>query len=125
MKPTNEELNRVAAEVCGWVYYSNVPGYSDGWRHEESDHAILLNYPYDKPLDYCTDRNALPELWRMVTDRTKQAAMIVCILQNIPVSAPPGINTQFWMMMTATPRTIVIAALKAIDKWPAEWEAGE
>ena len=45
---TNEELNRIIAEWCGWIYV-------DGWHH------MLHPNPNDEPPNYCTDLNAIHE----------------------------------------------------------------
>jgi hypothetical protein len=110
-KPTDEELNRVAAEVCGYSVFPDTQTIMP--------QAMSCIRQSDCP-DYCNDRNALPELWEKVEEAAKIVRFFQVLAEDCMNSGP-----SMWHRFTTSPRKHVIAALKALDKWPDEWEVRE
>lgn len=97
MTPTNDQLNRLAAELLG---RNDIP-------------------------DFCTDRNALPQLWATVEAAGKRADYLNCL--QMEVWAQTGVTWDSrtdaeWGAATAESRTVTIAALKALSAWPDDWQ---
>ncbi len=134
-QPDDSVLNEAMAMACGWRWY--VPSEAGALR----DWAMLL--PPDafleelKPIeeaeigerergrprlpDYCTDRNSLPEIYAALLVAGAKAKFLRYYVamhrRNGAVST--------WSMITGCPRLQVIAALRALEKWPEEWVVEE
>lgn len=128
MKPSDEELNRAAAEACGWkeirphlkgaymtTPFKGIP--PEKRRGGQQDNGPLFH----SPPDYCTDRNALPELWAAVEESDKldafesEANMLLIEQRELR-----GRTFAIGLLM-APARLHVLAALKALGRWPEEW----
>lgn len=112
-RPTDEELNRVAAEVCGWV---PIPEEEDGWTN-----GTQKRWP--RPPDYTTDRNALPELLGKVRLYDPDDFGYELQHQIWPEIEEFGEfdGDELISVLVAPCRLVVIAALKALNAWKEEW----
>jgi hypothetical protein len=90
-------LNEAAARLCGRT------------THRDT---------YVKPPNYCTDRNALPELWEVFA-KSGTRLLFECELHEFHKE---DISSEVWQMITAPVYKHVIAALKACDVWTSEME---
>jgi hypothetical protein len=122
MTPTNEQLNRRAAEVLGW---EDVVQFGANRGENGIKQGTWMGVPPGEIYknrrsvpDFCTDRNALPELWAKVDDYSK----VSCYLQELS-GMPSSTAQEMFEMIAATPRQHTIAALKALDAWPEDWSA--
>lgn len=109
MTPTDDMLDAVAAKVCGWI--------DDGFpRTIAPDGRKTFGYP-----QYHEDRNALAEIWRVVEAANKRGAL-VAYLTAPDFAQKLELPVVLWNCHIAAPRRVVIAALKALGAWPAEWD---
>jgi hypothetical protein len=120
----NEQMNRVAAEACGWTEIGKYPSprSSMGYALPPGKEADYLNYR-DVP-DFCKDRNALPQLWKKVEDANKIDDFLRYLLcTNNPLYKDwpvPHCNPSYvidWLLATAPPKHHVIAFLRALGLW--------
>lgn len=145
-KPTNEQLNEAAARLCGWVdiAYLFKGGFNQDGTIRENRHICLMRptdvgsrYDVIEPDGtetrirqgnlprYCTDRNALPELWEAVEKKERRARFITYLMLNSTAnpkhhdSGAPYVKA--WNAVTSTPKQQTEAALRALDAWPDDW----
>ena len=113
MKPEFErELNAAAARLTDWEEVPVFNEYSASWRKGEA-------FSYGTP-QFCTDRNALPELWERIEDWWEfDKALLKSVFPIGPV--PDGWNCHK-AQMTAEPHLHVIAALRACNAWTESLE---
>jgi len=119
--PTREQINRAAAQACGWEYLP--PQYCERCNVA---HERVLPWKKDgkgrkEPPDFCSDCNALPSLMEAVTEADKWDELTDLLWLN-------G-NRQYYRpqdavkaALTATPAQVTEAALKALGRWPCEEE---
>ena len=104
--PTNRQLNEAMGELCKvpiqtWVYMNIT--------------CKIKTLP-----DYCNDRNTLPELWAFL--RSYQSGFgFDNYLRELCQNRPPC-YAEIGVALIAPCRAHVIAALKACNAWPEEWE---
>jgi len=55
---TDDEINRVIAEWCGWEYVSNGCGYETRYVGTPSETRVFVPVP-----NYCDDLNAVHQAW--------------------------------------------------------------
>ena len=121
MKPTDAQLEEAMALAIGWKYYPENREWVD-----KDGNPYWSRWPYPR---YCTDRNALPEVWKAV--RAEQGASYLFVeelgrLCSAPLHSYPAADEGCYSILcedamtfaTAEPRLHVIAALKSLDKWP-------
>jgi hypothetical protein len=113
MIPTNQQINELAATACGW---EPIPEEEDGWTNGREKR-------WPRPPDYCTDRNALPELWAKVESRPA-CGQYAGILRDLLRDGNDWQVIRF-ELITASPLLHTIAALKALNQWPDDWELPE
>lgn len=134
MIPTKEEINRLAAEACGY----KVVGWNDVLEVPLRYGEYLLVNPAGRIVShhgrsteawawsdapkFCSDRNALPELWKVVKAQEKTVECMTALQELIE---RPGHLSAVWPYVTASPLLQTIAALKALSVWPDEWEIPE
>jgi hypothetical protein len=109
MIPTNQQINELAATACGWV---PVPEEEDGWTNGKEKR-------WPRPPDFCTDRNALPELLMKTKYLEGEFGGILGRLIR------PHAHVFLWDALMASPLLVTIAALKALNQWPDDWELPE
>ena len=122
-RPTEQEINRKAAEVCGWREVTFEHPYLEGWTRS---HSILWVHPtnqYSVSIpNFCRDRNALPALLEEMVRRDSFSDYTFIgelgALRGIP---PTEGRLAPWAfrLMTSSPREITEAALRALGAW--EW----
>ena len=128
MKPTNREINELAAVTCGWRFSENRSLNSDSackpsglgtckWVEPQS------NASYDSCPDYCNDRDALHELL-VVVEKTQDpydyGMYFGKTLREVDPTLPR--NPSWSEVVTRPARILAIAALKTLGKWPEDWE---
>jgi hypothetical protein len=149
--PTDAQLNEAMARALGmkevgtYRYARMQYTYRDGrvlrcntWRKidvdlqphqeilEEYNETALMYWGFGEPepvKDYCNDRNTLPEIWAAIEKAKVHKSVFFSALN--PLVNPNNrrdIANQWWAITTATPKQHVIAALKALNAWPGEWE---
>lgn len=123
VKPTpNFKINTlVAIALCDWSYDRQATSDTDAqgtiqWKKFNAEGICIVST--DAPPEYCTDRNALPELWQALT-RLRIRTKFWGHLNELIQKQEPRLTS--WEYMTADPRHQAIAALKAAGKWPEEW----
>lgn len=149
MIPTDEDLNRAAALSCGWKWYMHpdpaptLQGRKTAFlipdREADASLVLLPGEPeteiiryYGQPPrcpvpDFCQDRNALPELLAVVSQKITTMRLFV---ENLHQGHTFQHSTAGWKLMCfhmllTPPRDIVIASLKALGRWKAEWDTQE
>lgn len=128
MIPTDEMIDRACAEVCGWRDVVNYQQPANGKRGIKA--GTQMGIPPSEVYksrqripNYCNDKNALPELLAAVLKNStyKFASNLPCgsVDEWGRYCVEPDV---FVEMLAGEHRVIVVAALKALGKWPAEWE---
>lgn len=119
MQPTVEEINKLAAEACGWTEIE--PDYAGRLQGRNPEGRV---YPYVP--NYCTDRNALPELLDMVFEKGSPTIFShefrhLCIehLQE------RWQKSKTFAVASAPALLVTVAALRALGKWPDDAEVLE
>ena len=120
MKPTNEELNTLAARLCGWKIGKvdrpydwalfDPSGKLMGYEDEPMQEYLFTRYAPD----YCNRRDYLPEIWDEITRRKLRTYFYFDCFSGEPLGD--------WSRMTADPRAHVEAFVKACGEWKKEWE---
>jgi hypothetical protein len=117
IRPTNQEINGIAAELCVWKRCGGSSGFSMfGWLNPNGD------YVGDCP-DFCGDANLLPRLLDEVAKRERRTkyTYIYTLGKLLPDTGESGPSE--WLFERAPLRLKVIAALMACERWPKEWNA--
>lgn len=104
-KPTNEQLNEAAARTCGHMISNTIRFGERKWYSLKGE--IL-------PRDYCTDRNALPELWDALEKASHRFEFLGCIRNKLE-------EAHDWTVHTSDPRLQVICFLHVMGQWPEDW----
>jgi len=102
IRPTDEQLNRAAAELCGYSIY-----YAEAW-------ATVPNF--------CTNRNALPELWNVIEANGTSEVFLNSLWHQMQTLHTDYDRFSQWYLATAPPKMHVIAALISCMAWLADWE---
>ena len=105
-RPSDAKLNAKMSEVCG--------------RSKEAGSPLP---------DYCTDRNALPEIWALLEANKKGRIHAVWVMSLVTNGMPsilwPALETNLWLLVTAPPRFHVETALRILGHWNSRWEASQ
>lgn len=101
ISPTDAQINRLVHEKLLGEEYE----FSDASRREFKDIP-----------DYCNDRNALPDVYTVLLCAHKHGYFI----EELNLYGEVHWHTA-WRYIVAHPKVQVIAALKALGKWPADW----
>jgi len=112
--PSDNDLNRAMMNACG---YEICPNNSELWHDAEAEKRNLFKWMRAK--DYCGDRNLLPEVIDALPDDAKFE--FTELLETACRS-----KHKIWYGLELPMRSVVVDALKALDKWEPGWdEEGE
>ena len=135
--PTDQMLNEAMAIVCGRERCITVVDGPLGndfdvvtWCLHGDETDCTLEDPYDPVYglstcwlpEYCTNRNALAEVWSVVKKADKDYEFMHEVFHIADGEWPSSEFDAVWLAKTVPPRIDVIAALKVLGKWPAEWK---
>lgn len=126
MTPTDEQLNESMARACGWRRVTGTEAHApemfykpDTWLDAEGRRSRAGAH------DYCNDRNALPEVYAALEAAGATEKYLMALRRLVDDGAAQIAYGQWWAVQTAEPRLQVIAALRALNRWPAEWTLPE
>jgi hypothetical protein len=107
---TNEQINIVIAEACGWIIVKAGDGSLIGKLKNEQG-------PMDEIPDYCNDLNAMHEAEKALTIKQKQR-YATALSNDLSDSAPTDSCHTVWSdTIHATALQRAEAFLKTINKW--------
>lgn len=132
VRPSREEVNRKAAEACGWTLrkfhrctakhprkMKSPVDRTTPWTEHEG--WFPPGKDYELPLPRFTeDRNALPPLLLAV----EKAGMAQRFTSELAIILDCGAYSFAWYAVNATAAQVTEAALRALGKWPAHWLGG-
>ncbi len=118
--PTVEQIEELAAKACGWLYREE----DRSWQTPQGEFRFS-RWPYPR---YLTDQNALPELLTKVEAAGVGALEVFCLI--LWANGEDGkmqygnSYAQMWptLIQMTQPQRVVLAALRALNMWPADWE---
>jgi hypothetical protein len=112
--PTDDQLNEAMHQALGYVTKS--------WPHWVAHEGTVGQL--QRPIQFCTDRNALPLVLEIIPpELCCNVGYHICEHFGLDHMAP--IEAYMVYVLKIEPRQIVIATLKTLGKWPADWEAPE
>lgn len=125
-RPTDEELDEACMLACGWELITPPGCTVSVWMH-----GYTIPIPSEvwdnrrsKPFDFCTDNDAAQELIQSLASRnggTAFDAMHHLHLMLDPEQVQAG-HSRDYLFLTAPPRAIVVACLKALGSYREDWE---
>ncbi len=119
MKPTDNELIIAMGEAMGYDYHK---GYLFKPADNPGPYGInLKSLGRVDGIKWCVSKDSLDIIWDFVQEAGRlHQYMDEVIRQEDGVGF--GARGHVWDLVRCTPRRAVIAALKALGKWPSEWE---
>ena len=126
--PTDAQIDLAAAKAAGWHLSDTYGHYLFGGKFVPAwvspDSAEDTHF---EPPTYCSDRTALPELWRVIEAHHAGAIFARHLMYQV-IGHPflfraEDIFPCIFDGVNAAPRKHVVAFLITMDAWPAEWDS--
>jgi hypothetical protein len=124
MIPSDSDLNDRAMEACGWEL-TQFPGSTASVWTKGDDMDARWKSRRRGSINFTGDRNALPELRDAIEKAGRMNLFELRLCQSLigdfakDDELPIG---YLHKLVFAEPRTVVIAGIRALGKWPDEWE---